>query len=71
MTFKNEIIKTNRNLNLFSLLTRKGVREVEGVDLERLYDSNVIEGSNPSLSDSFFNRMFSVLKTLYFKKQSG
>ena len=29
---------------------RKGVRVVEGVDLERLYDIHIIEGSNPSLS---------------------
>lgn len=29
---------------------RKGVRVVEGIDLERLYDTRIIEGSNPSLS---------------------
>ena len=31
----------------------KDVRVVEGVDLERLYDKNIIEGSNPSLSDKY------------------
>ena len=31
-------------------LKREDVRAVEGVDLERLYDSFIIEGSNPSLS---------------------
>lgn len=34
----------------FFALSGKGVREVEGIDLERLYDSDIIEGSNPSLS---------------------
>lgn len=28
----------------------KDVRVVEGVDLERLYDRKIVEGSNPSLS---------------------
>ena len=32
---------------------RKDVRVVEGVDLERLYDITIIEGSNPSLSENF------------------
>ena len=31
----------------------KDVRVVEGVDLERLYGSSIIEGSNPSLSEKF------------------
>ena len=34
----------------FFALSGKGVLEVEGIDLERLYGSNTIEGSNPSLS---------------------
>ena len=31
---------------------------VQGVDLERLYDIKVIEGSNPSLSVFLFSKLF-------------
>ena len=50
---------------------------VEGVDLERLYGSNIIEGSNPSLSDYFFllTKLFServlVSKDFRLKSRTG
>lgn len=49
-------------LVVFYRSLRKDVRVVEGVDLERLYGRNIIEGSNPSLSDEC---SFSLRKTLF------
>lgn len=45
---KRDVIKTRTNIEKL----RKDVRVVEGVDLERLRDWAITEGSNPSLSES-------------------
>ena len=44
------IIKKNLKTGYYSKYKRRGGRVVEGARLERVYASNRIEGSNPSLS---------------------
>lgn len=54
-------------------MSGKGVREVEGIDLERLYGSNTIEGSNPSLSfnKNVFKIKISFKKEMFFIKKKA